>query len=292
MQEYISLRSKTTMKIGGTARYYAELKTKEDVEETYKFSREKNLPLVILGAGSNTIFADNNIDACVIKTVADAVTIDANRVTVQTGKYLAVLINELAEQGLDLSPLTGIPGTIGGAIFGNAGQGFGGTWIDAFVESVEVFDGAWKTFSKNDCAFAYRTSAFKGMHSPFIWECVLKVPRHTKEEIQAEVERLLKKRIETQPHVKTAGSCFLSVSKESPAWKLIDAVGLRGLKIGDVEISAKHANFLINTGHASYEDVKKIIRHIQEHVPEPLHVEMRLIQTDGTEEPHHSGAAM
>lgn len=282
IQEHVPLRSKTTMKIGGNARYYAELKTKNDVEEAHKFSREKNIPLILLGAGSNTIFADGMIEALIAKVAAEAVTIESDAITVNAGKYLAVLINELAENDLDLSPLTGIPGTIGGAIFGNAGQGFGGIWIDTYIETVDVFiDGTWKTLSKEECGFAYRMSGFKNMSKPIIWSTRLRIPSRPMGEIKVEVERLLKKRIETQPHVKTAGSCFLSKSREEPAWKLIDTAGLRGYKIGGIEISPKHANFLINAGSATYNDAKNIVEHIQKSVPEELHVEMRFIEEDG-----------
>src|SRR3989338_4321745 len=222
IQEDVPLRSKTTMKIGGSARYYAELKTKSDVEEAYKFAKEKNVPLILLGAGSNTIFADGTVEALIAKVAAEAVTIENTTITVEAGKYLAVLINELAEKDLDLSPLTGIPGTIGGAIFGNAGQGVGGTWIGAVVESVEAFiGGEWQTFSKDGLHFDYRFSAFKEMGATIIWSVTLEVPSRPAEEIKADIERLLQKRIETQPHVKTAGSCFLSLSKETPAWKVI-----------------------------------------------------------------------
>lgn len=282
------------MKIGGTARYFAALKTKDDVEGAYQFSREKNIPLILLGAGSNTIFADGTIEALIAKVTAESLNIEKNSITVEAGKYLAVLINELAEKNLDLSPLTGIPGTIGGAIFGNAGQGFGGTWIDSFIESVEVFEwkeqsGKWKVYSKEECKFGYRTSVFKSFSSlhfalstPLIWSATLRIPSRPREEIKAKVEQLLKKRIETQPHVKTAGSCFLSKSKEEPAWKLIDAAGLRGHKIGGVEVSPKHTNFLINTGEATFADAKAIVEHIQKTVPTELHIEMRFIGNDGS----------
>jgi len=299
IQEDVPLRSKTTMKIGGSARYYAELKTKSDVEEAYKFAKEKNVPLILLGAGSNTIFADGTVEALIAKVAAEAVTIENTTITVEAGKYLAVLINELAEKDLDLSPLTGIPGTIGGAIFGNAGQGFGGIWMDTYIETVDVFiDGKWKTLKNKECAFDYRTSSFKtkfsipvlsgaeGLNSqfsiPLIWSATLRIPSRPKEEIKAEVERLLKKRIETQPHVKTAGSCFLSKSKEEPAWKLINAAGLRERRIGDIEVSPKHANFLINAGSATYEDAKKMVAHIQSKLPAELHVEMRFIEKNGS----------
>ena len=202
---------------------------------------------------------------------------------VAAGKNLANLINELAEENLDLSPLTGIPGSIGGAVFGNAGQGFGGVWIGNFIEEVEAFvDNAWKTFTKDDLAFGYRTSAFKTMNTPLIWSVTLNVPRGEKKEMQEEIEKLLQKRIETQPHNKTAGSCFLSVSEDMPAWKLINAAGLRGKKIGGIAISEKHANFLINEGEATFEDTKKLVEDIRSHIDQPMTVEMRLVEEDGS----------
>lgn len=271
------------MKIGGLARYYAEPKTKEELEEAIQFAEKKKVPVIPLGAGSNTVFANGTVNALILRIGADDVVINDDHVTVCAGKYLAVLINELAEQNLDLSPLTGIPGTIGGAIFGNAGQGFGGVWIDTYIHTVDAyFDHTWHTLSKEECRFAYRTSRFKDMKAPIIWSCTLRIPSRPKEEVKAEVERLLQKRIETQPHVKTAGSCFLSVRADLPAWKLIDGAGLRGTKIGDCEVSTKHANFLINSGNAKYEDLKKLVMHIQSKVDEPMHVEMRFVEEDGT----------
>ncbi len=283
IQELVSLRAKTTMRIGGNARFYAELATKEDCEEAYTFAKEKRLPLIVLGGGSNTIFADGTIEALVVRIKAESVTVEGNRVTVEAGKNLANLINELTEEDLDLSPLTGIPGSIGGAIFGNAGQGFGGTWLSAYVKEVEAFiGGEWQTFTKEGLHFAYRFSAFKEMGAPIIWSATLEVPSRPKEEVKGEVERLLKVRIETQPHVKTAGSCFLSVSKEQPAWKLIDAAGLRGKNRGEVEVSLKHANFLINKGEARFEDAKALVKDICSIVPDELEVEMRFVEQNGT----------
>lgn len=294
IQENIPLRPKTTLKIGGSARYYAELNSKEDVEEAYAFAKEKNFPIVILGAGSNTIFADGTIEALVVKIVSDDAKIEDEHLQVHAGKYLAPLINELAEQNLDLSPLTGIPGTIGGAIFGNAGQGFGGIWTDSFIESVEVFEwieesGKWKVYSKDECEFGYRTSTFKKLSSihfplssPLIWSCELNIPSRPKEEVQAEIDRLLKRRIETQPHRKTAGSCFLSLSKETPAWKLIDEAGLRGYQIEGIKVSEKHANFLMNEGDASFEDAKNLVEHIKSNVAQDMKVEMRFVEEDGS----------
>ncbi len=296
MQENIPLGPKTTMRIGGRARYYAELAAKGDVEDAVTFATGKKLPIVVLGGGSNTLFDDGVIEALVVRIVAqDVETRNEERgtrnIVVEAGKNLAQLINELAERDLDLSPLTGILGSIGGAIFGNAGQGHGGVWIGNYVRAVEAYvDGGWKTFTQDMCRFRYRNSAFKEACNvqratcnvpPIIWSATLDVPSKPKEEVKAEIQRLLQRRIETQPHVKTAGSCFLSLPDGTPAWKVIDAAGLRGRSIGGVKISEKHANFLINEGKGTLADAKGLVDLIRKTVPTPLEVEMRFVGTTG-----------
>lgn len=271
------------MRIGGQARAYAELATKEDVEQAVAYSTESGLPLVMLGGGSNTVFADGVIEALVCRIKNAETKIEGNHVTVNAGVTLGSLINELAEKDLDLSALTGIPGTIGGAIIGNAGQGFGGTWIDAFVRSVTVFmEGRWQTLSPMACRFRYRESGFKEIAGALVvWEAQLEVPSRPGAEVKAEVERLLQKRIETQPHLKTAGSAFKSLPDGTPAWKLIEAAGLRGTKVGDLEISTKHCNFFTNAGKATFDDVLKMTALIREKVPRIEGIEMRLYGNDG-----------
>jgi UDP-N-acetylenolpyruvoylglucosamine reductase len=284
IQELVSVGAKTTMRIGGQARFFAELQTQADVEEAVAFAQAKHVPLIVLGGGSNTIFADGVIEALVVRLKADALHIDGTTVTVQAGKILGSLLNELAAQDLDLSALTGIPGTVGGAIFGNAGQGFGGTWIDSFVRQVTVFaSGQWQRLSPEACHFRYRESGFKEMVGPVVvWEVVLDVPRRPGAEVRVEIERLLQRRIETQPHVKTAGSCFKSLPDGTPAWKLIDAAGLRGTQVGGVQIAEKHANFLLNTGGATFADVQAMTDKIRAAVPQIAGIEMRLYGNDGT----------
>ena len=298
-RELVPVGSKTTMRIGGQARYFAELLTRDDVEQAVRFASEKKIPLILLGGGSNTIFADGVIEALVVRIKAEQMTVTGNRVTVQGGKILASMINELGEKGLDLSALTGIPGSVGGAIFGNAGQGPKGIWIEKFVIDVTIFlDGEWKTFTKEECGFAYRESIFKnwkgappppsplppggGTFAPIIWEATLEIPSGDPAAIHDNVEALLKKRFETQPHLKTAGSCFKAVGG-TPAWQLIEKAGLRGYKVGGVEISTKHANFLTKSGDTgSFSDAKAVVEKVRETIPEGLEVEMRFIQEDGT----------
>ncbi|TSC58599.1 MAG: UDP-N-acetylmuramate dehydrogenase [Candidatus Peregrinibacteria bacterium Greene0416_19] len=320
LQENVPVGPKTTMRIGGQARYFAELMTREDVEEAVRFAKEKRIPLIVLGGGSNTIFADGIIEAFVVRLKHDAVTIDENKVTVGAGKILASLLNDLAAKDLDLSPLTGIPGTVGGAVFGNAGQGAsrpspivaspigtesmhthatnaatagaGGIWISSFIDTVTVYiDGEWKTLTKDECHFRYRESWFKDLSlqttnyqlqtPPVIWQVTLTVPSKPATDVQAEIERLIKRRIETQPHIKTAGSCFKSLPDGTPAWKLIDAAGLRGLKIGGIEVSEKHANFLLNVDKGTFQDALSITKTIKEKVPQITGVEMRFYAENG-----------
>jgi len=281
--EHVPIGRKTTMRIGGEARYFAELRTKADVEHAWQKAMELGVPLVMLGSGSNTIFADGTVQALVAHIAAEQVETNGQLVRAEAGKNLASLIAELAAHDLDLSPLTGIPGTLGGAIAGNAGQGPGGIWMDSYVETVEAYTGkGWQVFHGTECGFAYRESAFKTMRpAPIIWSTVLQVPRRPKAEILADAEQMLKKRMESQPHVRTAGSCFKAAGG-TPAWKLIDEAGLRGHQCGGVQVSEKHANFLVNTGNATFEDAKTIVGAIRSRIDHPLSVEMRFIGNDGS----------
>ncbi|MFA5799367.1 MAG: UDP-N-acetylmuramate dehydrogenase [Candidatus Peribacteraceae bacterium] len=275
---------KTTMRIGGTARYFAELRTREDVENTWRFAREHHLPLIPLGAGSNTIFADGTVEAVVIQVKADSVKREANSVTVQAGKHLALLVSECAKSGLDLSALAGIPGTVGGAVFGNAGQGPEGVWTGSFLSQVEVFvDGAWKVFSREECGFGYRDSVFKSMRGAVIWEAVFSLPVKTPGEIEAEIQKLLQHRKDAQFFGRTAGSCFKGLPDGASAWKLIDAANLRGFQVGGVQISEKHANFLVNSeGKGTFADAVAIVEKVKRSVPALSGVEMRFIESDGS----------
>ena len=144
--------------------------------------------------------------------------------------------------------------------------------------------------SNEDCNFSYRESWFKEKSQlptancqlpPVIWSVTLNVPKKDPAEIKSEIERLLQQRIDTQPHVKTAGSCFKAVGGTS-AWQLIDAAGLRDTKSNDVHISEKHANFLINDGEATFEDAVNVVKTIEEGIDSGLEVEMRFVKEDGT----------
>lgn len=282
IQERVNIGAKTTMRIGGEARYYAELLTKADAEAAQAFAREKKLPLIALGGGANTVFADGTIDALVVRVTASAVRVEGKRVTAEAGVPLATLINDCAAQNLDLSPLSGIPGSVGGAIVGNAGQGANGVWFGTYVDHVTaLLGGEWRTYPVGACGFQYRDSVFKALPGCIVWDAILTPPTRPRVEVLAEVERLIKKRFETQIHGKTAGSCFKSLPDGMSAWQLIDSAGLRGLRCGDVQISEKHANFLLNAGTGTFRDVLSVIETVREKEPQLAEIEMRLYGRDG-----------
>jgi UDP-N-acetylmuramate dehydrogenase len=279
--EYVSLGPKTTMHIGGKARYFVEVNTRQELEEAWVFAKKEALPFIPLGAGSNTIFFDGVVQAVVAHINASSVAVEDSRAIAEAGKPLASLVSECADIGLDCSSLAGIPGTVGGAIFGNAGQGPTGTWIDSFVESVDVFEGGtWNILPKTACRFAYRESAFK-KRPAVIWSATLLLPRRDTALIKADIAEAQRKRREAQIASRTAGSCFKAASDGTPAWKFIDAAGLRGMKVGDVQLSEKHANFLVNVNNGTYADAVALVGKIRQAVPVPLGVEMRFFDENG-----------
>lgn len=287
VQEHVAIGRKTTMRIGGTARYYIEVATEADVEAAYVFARRQGVPVIPLGGGSNTVFAEGEMAACVVKCTYAHCAPDGAVWRLGGGAILASCVNTLAQAGYDASALTGIPGTVGGAVFGNAGQGPKGVWIDRFVRSVRVFvAGEWKTYTATDCGFRYRESVFKdmadtGTEPPLIWEVAVDFPVRSAAEILAEIDRLIRRRLETQPHLKTAGSCFKALPDGTPAWQLIEQAGLRGQRFGGVEISQKHANFLLNVEQATSADVRAAVAAVRSAVPQIASVEMRLYGLDG-----------
>jgi len=136
---------------------------------------------------------------------------------------------------------------------------------------------------RDQCAFGYRDSIFKKMPGAIIWEAVFTPPKKDPAEIEAEIKKLLQHRKDAQFFGRTAGSCFKGLTDGTPAWKLIDAAGLRGFKSGGIQISEKHANFLFNfENKGTYADAVSVVETVQSKVPQLEGVEMRFVEADGT----------
>jgi UDP-N-acetylmuramate dehydrogenase len=297
IKEKIPLKEYTTFKIGGPARYFFVAKSKEDLKNAILWAKKKKLPFFILGGGSNVLFSDNGFDGLVIKLQNTQYEIRNTKIVAEAGVPLQKLVLELARRGLSgLENLAGIPGTLGGAIWGNAGAF--GREIGNLVEEVKVLDVGSsklevKKLKNKGCKFGYRGSVFKRRKNWIILEATLKLKKGKKKEIEEKIKEILKLRKEKQPlEFPSAGSVFKNVSIEKvpkeirekfkekikngflPAGVLIEAAGLKGFQIGGAKISEKHANFIVNVGNAKASDVKELIEKIKKEVKKKFKIQL------------------
>ncbi|MGB9743321.1 MAG: UDP-N-acetylmuramate dehydrogenase [Minisyncoccales bacterium] len=250
IKKNVLLKKYTTLRIGGPTRYFYEAKTKEDLIQAIILAQRLNLPFFILGGGSNLLISDRGFNGLVIKF----------------GQPLSGYINK----GLEWA--VGIPGTIQAAVYGNAGA-FQKSMKDV-VEKVEVFDvktSQIKSFKNKDCQFSYRNSIFKKNKNLIILSVKLK----KKKSDFKKIKRYLEYRKKTQPlNFPSAGSVFMNPQKFSAAY-LIEKCGLKGKKIGQAKISEKHANFIVNLGRASANDVKKLIGLAKKEVKKKFNINLK-----------------
>jgi len=262
----VSLKKYNTFKIGGKAKFFAEPKTIRDIKDLFLFCRQNKEKFFILGAGSNVLFNDDGYDGLVIKIGKHF----------EAGKPLHSLIQRAAEQGLGgIEKLDGIPGTVGGAIFMNAGAH--GQQISDCIESVisTTIYGEIITRTNEECKFAYRNSAFKMLDEVILSAEFNFIPM-PKEIIKENRKEVLAWRSQKQPlKYPNAGSVFknptdnmsLADSRLSAGY-LIDSCGLKGCRVGDAQVSELHANFIVNRGNATAKDVKALIGKVTQAVKE------------------------
>ncbi len=299
IQENIILALYTSFKIGGPARYFVETKSATDICEALEFAAEKKLNYFILGGGSNILVSDQGFDGLVIKVKSGNINVNKEKlfIEVEAGLNLATLVKKAAENGLSgLEWAAGIPGTVGGAVRGNA-RAFGGD-MAAVVENVVVLntkDMQIKTFSNNQCEFNYWGSIFKKDPGLIVVAVKIKMQAGDKEKIIQKNKEIINKRIDAQPQGSpSAGSFFLNpvvadeklkkefeqekgikcIDGKIPAGWLIDQIGLRGKKIGGAMISEKHGNFLVNAGGATAEDVIILSSVIKQKIRQKFNIQL------------------
>ena len=270
IKENILLAPYTVFKIGGPARFFCEVKDKEDLAEAVSLAKEKSLPVFVLGAGSNVLISDEGFAGLVIKMNLVGLAADGLKIVASTGVSMARAVNFAAENNLGgFEWGVGIPGTVGGSIFGNAGC-FGGEIKDV-VDSVEIFDGeSFKNLRNFECGFAYRDSVFKKHLDWIIVKAALNLKKVDSAESRKKILEYSQGRVleKTQASgnkgaqeigAQCAGCIFRNPKADLAAGFLIDTAGLKGKKIGEAMVSAKHANFIINTGSATARDVRALI---------------------------------
>ena len=273
------LASHTTFKIGGPADFFVEVEEEEKLLKLIKLLKELKLPYFILGGGSNLLVADEGFRGVVVKIAnCELPALPAGgrianfKIIAGAGVSLGRLVELAAKNSLTgLEFAAGIPGTVGGAVRGNAGAW--GQAIGDRVKRVKVLtpQGEIKWIGASDCHFSYRQSRFKKTKE-IILEVELELEKGNKKEIQEKISQNLAKRA-TQPKEPSAGCIFVN-PKPLVAGELIDKCGLKGKRIGDAQISPKHANFIVNLGKAKAADVNKLIKLIKEKVKEKFGVEL------------------
>lgn len=268
-REQVPLAQYTGFRTGGCAAHFAIPHTKESFLNLIQQLRAQKQPFYILGNGSNVLAPDTGYAGWVVKTdcaLQDIQFADDNTVCAGAGVTLAELCKRCAAHGLTgLEFAYGIPGTVGGAIFMNAGA-YDGEMKDVVV-AAEVLSktGAVGAFSNNDLAFGYRTSAVQNDGCIVLSATFLLRPDDP-DAIRQRMTDLLQRRKEKQPlDLPSCGSTFKRPAG-AYASKLIDDCGLRGFSVGGAAVSEKHCGFVVNTGGATTADVLEVIRHVQETV--------------------------
>lgn len=264
----------TSFKIGGKADYFIKAETVEQVKEVQQYAKKNNIPLYIMGNGSNILVTDKGIKGIVLKIDIKKIEIDDMEVTVGAGVKVMGLAQTLLEKSLTgFEELAGIPGTIGGAVRMNAGA-YGKEIEDICIETVYMDEnGEIKKFSNEEQQFSYRHSIFCD-EKYIILETKLKLEKGNKFEIKAKMDELFQSRKEKQPlEYPSAGSTFKRNENYITA-KLIDECGLKGYMIGGAQISDKHAGFIINKKDATAKDVLDLIGYTKQKVFEKFNIQI------------------
>jgi len=256
----------TTFKIGGPAKFFVVVKNEEEAIQALKWAKENNLKYFILGKGANILISDQGFAGLVIKNEMRDFNIRDSEVIAGSGTNLNELIANCAENNLrGLEFLAGIPSTVGGAVAGNAGTP--NKAIGDFVKEVKVLtpDLSVKVFLKEECGFAYRRSIFQ--ESEYIILSVsFELEKGSKEAIREDIKSVIEKKKKSQPLDLPSAGCIFKNPKGISAGQLIDELGLKGKNIGQAKISEKHANYIVNLGGATADQVVQLISYIKQQV--------------------------
>ena len=276
----VDIKKYTTYKVGGHAWALVSPYTVSDLQQLLRLLKDKHIKFKVIGFGSNLIFDDGMYEGVLIRLDnLDGLTIRDREITVGAGYSLMKLSLKTARLGLSgLEFASGIPGSIGGAIFMNAGaynsdMGYVVRSIRALTPDLEV-----KTMYNYELDFHYRSSFLQKNPGYICLEAKIILRPGNIDEITELISNRRQRRMESQPlEYPSAGSVFRNPEGKS-AWSLIEEIGYKGKHIGDAYVSEKHANFIINKGHAKGSDVKKLILEIQQKVKEEKGITLKIEQ--------------
>ena len=265
------MKKHTNFKIGVNADVFVIAKSIEEIKCVIKFSKENNIPLTILGNGSNVLVSDKGIRGIVLQIGLKEIKVEKHEnalIEVDAGAMLGALAQILLKQSISgFEFAAGIPGSIGGAIRMNAGA-YGGEMKD-IVKNVTVLNekGEINILTNEECEFSYRHSRFTNSKEIII-KATLELPFGNENEIKAKMDEYAQSRKEKQPlNLPSAGSTFKRGADFITA-KLIDECGLKGYTSGNAQVSTLHAGFVVNLGNATAQDVLSVVNHVKQVVLE------------------------
>ena len=263
----------STFGIGGPAKWFCEVKDLQTLEQALHYCKENQIPFHLIGKGSNTLFDDQGFSGMIILNKVSYVHFLPNH-KIQLGSgmsfsHLGTLTARKQLHGLEFA--SGIPGTVGGAIFMNAGAN--GYETADFLEQVTFIhiNGKREVFSKDQLSFSYRTSPFQQIQGA-IAEAIFALSPST--EARAHQLAIIDYRKKTQPLQESSAGCTFRNPQDHSAGSLIEACGLKGFRVGGAEVSTTHANFIINTGMATSKDVLSLIDQIQSEVSKKKNIQL------------------
>lgn len=270
IEKHVSLAHLTSLHVGGPAQYLIRVKTDDEVRNALAFIRTKQLPMFVLGKGSNSLFPDAGWPGVVLLMEDRTLAVKDTTVIAGAGVFMRLLATFALKHNLrGLEELAGIPGTVGGALRGNAG-----TWNTEIKDVLQqvyfldsgVPDGVVRGLTTSECDFGYRESVFKKNPAWIILRGVFKLHVGDRHAGEALLMSDLQKRLRRQPYnAPSAGSIFKNPPGAS-AGVLLEQAGMKGLKVGGAEISSLHANWVLNRGGATSQDILDLIKRAQEAV--------------------------
>ena len=285
------MKRHTSFKVGGAARYFAKAESLGDLKKALNLAREKRLSFFILGNGTNLLVSDNGFDGVIVTLARDFSSIeDLGNGTFKVGAAVPLgrFARSVLKQGFaGIHKLAGIPGTLGGAIYMNAGAY--GQEIGNCCSAVTVLDcdGNIREYAASECEFGYRQSIFQKSDAIII-SATFQLPTaaslgKTSADLEAELAECMAKRKATQPlNMPNAGSTFkrLSVGAADTPTQIapgyyIEQAGLKGYRIGGAEVSTVHANFIVNAGGATASDIKALSEFVQRKVTEKFGIQLK-----------------
>ena len=277
-QRNVPLAPRTTFRVGGPADVLVEAKTLDELIACVRLSREYAIPMFILGNGSNILVRDGGIRGLVLENHCANFSMDVTNsiLHVESGASLPGIANRMARQGWSgLEWAIGVPGTFGGAIVGNAGA-HGGCIADNILR-VTILDATnqVRELPRTDCAFEYRASRFKHTHDEIVLSAEFTLKRDEPAACIARMNEYTERRRRAQPTEASVGSMFKNPPGDF-AGRLIEHAGLKGTCMGQVEVSLVHANFFVNHGGATANDVLQLIERVRATVREKFAIELEL----------------